>query len=492
MHETTRLLPRPWRLLFQEQTDLASGSAIYQRLAKYAATPFRQMPLEAVDTWDVDLSSGQFSCSRHEGDDLVADVQVLGTHDGATFMWADCNPSIDQKYSIVASRTRQALDAAMPDIARQDRLTIGRRDANVLLSYGGEVSDAQLTFQAPTNNTVVYLALNNVRAASPPAKSSLLGRLRGQSNPPPVDLSSVLQMVDRQWQQHLLPADILLDLEPELVAAKNLFDAGNINECTKVIAGIKERLGPHPNDQEPGGWVLFCEALCALVNGHIQAAEQTLEDARRAVVPPEPVVSLLASARTGNWSESRLAGAYISNPARFIELASEAEQNAVHSAVQTALSGRGALTDDPLAVLSAANQARYENECQAWKVSEAARTQRTNPSELCEADRIADEQNASEYRRLLLRWFSVGRTASATSISNPPDEDPEKCEEILLEAQTDIQAIFLATYGVDYSETAKSRYRYVLERTADPLCGAQCWRVAEIWSLWDGEDIRIQ
>lgn len=107
-------------------------------------------------------------------------------------------------------------------------------------------------------------------------------------------------------------------------------------------------------------------------------------------MPPEPVLSLLARARTGIWSESRLVGAYISDPARFIELASDAEQGAVRIAVQTAQSDRREIADAPLDVLTAANRDRYEN-----------------------------------------------------------------------------------------------------ERQADPLCGAKCWRITEVWSTWDHEDIRL-
>lgn len=176
----------------------------------------------------------------------------------------------------------------------------------------------------------------------------------------------------------------------------------------------------------------------------------------------------------------------------FVTLASPAEQDHVRVALAAAISGRCEVADDPVSVVQAANAARYANARQAWDIAEAAKAQRTESHTLCDADNAAKEENAANLRTVMLRWFTPKRSPSAASISSDPDENPDRCEDITLEAQTDETATLVATYASAWGGDTKDHYRYVLERKRIPLCNDICWRISEIWSLWDEGDIRLE
>jgi hypothetical protein len=108
---------------------------------------------------------------------------------------------------------------------------------------------------------------------------------------------------------------------------------------------------------------------------------------------------------------------------------------------------------------------------------------------LCAADIDAGDRINAEYRALMLTWFDVPRDPTMGSWSSHPGEDPSALQTLTATERSDQEAVFAATFKTLHGST--DTYRYKLIRTATPLSERPLWRIAEVWSVWPDENIRL-
>jgi len=485
MLSDTLSLPRPWQRVMTDWPELQPDSAFYAQLAGYLDSPHKPLDRRILSGRNVDLETGVFTGYLRDGRSFTADTQYLGTHDGTThdglgFLWADADPSFPSDRCHLARRTRQALAAKLPQLAETDNPKIDRCSAMALLSYAGVESSAELTF-FNTGSQAQFICLSDIaevkKDAVPPGNN-------------PFSISGLLAPQDSHLMRGQTPYRDLAVLEPLLAAASVAYQMGDYSTTLDHIADLKARVTTSLYEQEPGGWIAVCEGLCFLALGNTKDALAALQKATNTDNPPESTLNQIALARCANeGAEGRLIGGWFANANRFVELASSAEQEVVRQALAKALLARDKTYDDPLATLKAAIAERYAQEVTAAQNDAEARNSQTKQDTEVSAAR---SQRNTAYQSMLMRWFTPGRLHWMNSFTLEPIENPGLINNVRIESQSHEKAVISVSYDGGANSSLAGDYRYILEKRLFPLLPELVWRIAEIWSLSDHGDIRIQ
>jgi len=475
-------LPSPWQRVMTNWPELELGSAFYDRLAGYLDLPHNPLDRRILSGRDVDLDTGIFTGYLRNGRIFKAKTQYLGshdssTHDGLGFLWADSDPALPSGLCDLARLTRKNLWTELPLLAEKNDPKIDRCSALALLSFAGVEADVDLTFHT-TGSKAYFICLSDIV------------EIEKEDAPPhdnPFTISELLAPPESQLMRGQKPYRELAVLEPLLKAASSSYQDADYTKALGHIADIKTHITTSVYDQEPGGWIAICEGLSLLALGNKKDAESILQTAANSDNPPEITLNQIALARcTKDGSLNKFIGAWFAKADRFIELASDAEQEMVLQALTSAMSARCKEYDDPISVLKAATLERYTQEVTAAQNNAAARNMEVEQDSAIHAARI--KRNAT-YQTMLMRWFTPGRAHWMNSFTLEPIENPELARDMSVESQSDEKATITVSYD---GATLTHDYRYILEKRAFPLLVEPVWRIAEIWSLSDHGDIRIQ
>jgi ribosomal protein L25 (general stress protein Ctc) len=494
-------MPAPWRALLLDFAEVQTGSALYERFkTAFLGAGARELPAQAVAHWDADQEKGRIEIECTDGAVIHANFEILGTHTGREFLWADANKSIAR--SGAAKRVRESLGKSdARQLGEEDQLPLGLRDVRALLALAGDALSAQNTFLACSRNVSAAMILSDVSlsAAHVPAEApGLVRRLFGagkdvarqaeQLSP----LQMMQQLIQRQVDAQALAPERLVRFDVICADVHADCVAGRFGEALNRIAQGKRELGRFFIDQEPAGWLLYSEGVCRLANGELAAANQAFRDAGRALVPPSfnlVRLGLARAAATDALRRSSLSALHIGSPSWFAEHVTAEEALIVRVAQGEAEAKREGVADDAEAVLRAALAERCALEVRAHEWSEAAKAGRTQAHVLCASDVDARDRINAEYRDMLLRWFDVPRDPSMGSWSSHPGEDPAALQSLTAVERGEQEAVFVATYKTPHGSTGT--YRYKLIRMATPSSERALWRIAEVWSVWPDEDIRL-
>jgi hypothetical protein len=500
-HMTNLPMPAPWRAFLASLPEIETDSALYARIkTAFFSAGARELPGEAVNHWEADQDTGRLTIECTDGAVIHANYEILGTQTGVDFLWADANTSITK--SGAARRVRELLkESGAQQLGGQDRLPLGTRDVRALLAIAGDALSAQNTFFARSRNVSVAMILSDASLTPGSTQEKAPGFLRGlfgakKDTPKTAELNSPLQLMNHLIQarlnaQALTPESLV---RFDAICADVHVDclAGRFDEALNKIAKGKRELGQFFIDQEPAGWLLYSEGVCRLAKGELAAADEAFSNAGRALVPPSSNLVRLGLARsvtTEALRRSCLCGLYIGSPSWFADHVTEEEARIVRAAQGEADAMRTGVADDAEAVLRAAIAERFAQEVRASEWSGEAATHREERHILCDADEDARDRINAEYRALLLRWFDVPRDPSMGSWSSQPGENPSALETLTASERSDQEAVFEATYKTQYG--SKDTYRYKLVRAATPMSDRPLWRIAEIWSVWPHESIRL-
>jgi hypothetical protein len=498
---TTLPMPAPWRAFLADLAEIETGSALYARIkAAFFSGGARELPAEAVNHWDADQETGKLEIECTDGAVIRANFEILGTLTGGDYLWANANRSIAR--SGAATRVRELLDVSgARQLGGPDRLPLGLRDVRALLSIAGDAVSAQNTFLARSRNVSAAMILSDVTMSPAESKEDEPGFLRGLFGTKKAKPKRAEHLSPMQLMNQLINARVNANaLAPESLAR---FDAicadvhsdclaGRFDEALKRIATGKRELGEYFIDQEPAGWLLFTEGACLLAKGELAAANEAFSDAARALVPPTFNVVRLGLARTAateTLRRSSLCGLYIESPSWFADHVTEEEARIVRAAQGEADAARTGVANDAEAVLRASIAERFAQEVRAHEWSEEAETHREEEHVQCDADIDAGDRINADYRALLLTWFDVPCDPSMGSWSSNPSENPSALETLTAQEQSDQEAVFAAIYKTPYDSTLT--YRYKLIRTTTPLSKQPLWRIAEVWSVWPHENLRL-
>lgn len=481
-------LPRPWRFLFNTVAEVESDSAIYRLLVESCKNRSRYEFPEAIDQWDLCQDTGRIEIQLIGGGRADADVEILGTHDGQTFLWGDSNPSVQK--NATAAQIRKRLSSDLKVFTAPDRLSLSVRDVTALLSLAAEQLGLEQLLITASGYTVVAMVLENVRIQ----KASVWKRLRLKKSArhygSPFDLLN--QLLANQVDGISLSPDELLKFEPRLEEINRTFGGGRFEDSLQLIKAVKKDLGEYYCDQEPAGWLLLCEGLCHLKVGSLQAAFESFSDALHATDIPDVKLTRLGIARSAPTEDERksaLIWVFISDTNYFKENGTDEEKSRIGNSIKEAEASRTGVDDNPEAVLRAAISDCYDQELRAFHRSEEASNHRDQSHILGRKDEEAKAISALEYRSLLLKWFTIPCNPQQDSLASDPTENPNQIDTIEIESQTADAASIFVLYKCD--ELGESRYRYKLRRTHQPLGERELWRISEVWSLWDGEDLRM-
>ena len=486
------LLPKPWRLVFNGLDDLDSKSALYTRLSALADGGTKLLSTDAIEQWASDQEKAEFEATLVDGRNMRAKFEFLGTHDGHDFCWADANPSIKRELTAPATRLRKSLPKELMTLGELDRPNITRREVLVFVALAAEILENQTWVVLSSRNSVTALGLSEVQlvgaSSAPPPRRGILsrffGRTKAPSGPPSVEeqLAAFRQSVAtalNAWQRNLLPAEDLRRIEPDLIRAHDAMLDDNPVQALAIIAEVKSRMGPFPKDQEPTGWVYFCEGLAATATGDTALAMQAFATASHAIVPVPNTNLRIAFARAseGDVRHHYLKTAYIRSPDKFLGLASPEETSIVRSALAAVPEDRD--LQDPQTVLHHVIREMCAIEISAAARSEAASAERTDPNTLCEADRLADLASNRDQAEFIMTWATTGRSPSLSSYSSSPDYDPELIEKVETISQDQTTAEFLVTFRTRHG-TAEDTAQYTLRRVKLPLSERHQWRLDKI------------
>lgn len=288
-----------------------------------------------------------------------------------------------------------------------------------------------------------------------------------------------------------LSAKDLRKLEPILVTLGQVYEAGDYTRGVKLAADIKSKLGQFYLDQKPAGWVLYCEGACFLEIGDLPHAYSCFEQAFRAIDVLDARLIRLGLARASedeSLKTSNFVASYIGDPDWFLSRVESEERERVQASINAAESYRQDVMDGAEAVLMAALKDRFDQERRAFSMSQAASKHRNESHILCEADHHAGRQINQEYRKILLRWFTIPRNPNMGSYGSDPGENLDNLKSLQTTSEAEdtvsIEAIF-EDMGLDQS------FRYILNRTPIPLSANPVWRLEQIWSIWDDEEIQM-
>jgi hypothetical protein len=494
-------IPPPWRSLLANLRDIETGSDLYARIkAACLNAGARELSGEAVDHWEADQDTGRIRIECGDGTVIRANFELLGTKTGEDFLWADANPSI--RNSGEAKRVRDLLAASgAQQLAKPDRLPLGLRDVKAILALASDALSVQNTFLACSRNVVGAMILNDVsisRAEAIKQEPSLLSRLFGAAKAKRKEeeqrspLHVMQQMIQAQLNRNALTPDRLGDFDAICADVLDDCERGRCDEALKRIASAKRDLGEFFIDQEPAGWLIYTEGACLLEKGELVRANQAFREASRALVPPGANLVRLGMSRSAvkdALRRSSLCALYIGSPSWFADHATREEVQTVRAAQSEADATRAGVADDAEAVLRAALAACFAQEVRAHEWSEEAKSHRNDLHIMRDADTDAHDSIDAEYRALLLTWFDVPRDPSMGSWSSHPGEDPSALQALTATERGEQEAMFTATFKNSHGSI--DTYRYKLIRVATPMSARAMWRIAETWSVWPDEDIRL-
>lgn len=494
-------MPAPWRMFLQNFRQFESGSDLYTKLTQsFLGRKSRELPSAAIQNWNADQVSGRLEIHCDDDSIVHAGMEILGTHDGTDFLWADANENV--RHASAASGLRAHIASFAPEFAGQDRLHLSSHDMQALLALAGDLNDADNTFVAQSNRSTILMILKEVTLTTPkhvePERGSLLGRLfrRGQSPASQRTFSSPLELMNAmlatQLAEHAVDPEKLLTLENKIADIHAAYLAGEFGDAISAITQVKGEIGDYFLDQEPAGWLLYCEGACLLAEGDLNSSHLAFNEAMRAISVPcrdSIRLGLARSSPTSDLQVSYLVAIYIASPDWFMANVEPAEVELVKVALRRAEESRDPAVDQPLDVLKAAIAERYEQELRAHELSSEAAKFREQDHILCDADAEARLRINAMYRELSLKWFTTGRVPDMPSYSSHPNENPSTLKSMQIVEES--EDVLVATTTHENEHGLELNFRYKVINSQASLSDKSLWRIEEVWSVWDDEEIKI-
>jgi hypothetical protein len=492
-------MPTPWRALLQDYPDVETKGEIVTVFEKaFLRRSSRALPQEAIQTWGGDQDTGELEIETVDGKTFSAKFQIIGTHDGKDFMWADANSSIVDKSA--ASKARHFFNEAFPVLGSEDRLNIGLRDLQALVLLTAEALGCANTFIAANRNSATAMFVKDLPLTfgdtKPSPERSFFDRISNNKEPQAVSgvgiFDHLRQILAEQLADVTLSPEALICFQSSFIDIHAAYDRGDYTKALEMIGAAKLALGIHFIDQEPAGWLIYCEGACLMALGQNLEAYNAFDLSLRAVDVRFPMHVRLGLARTcvsEDLSLSHLAAISIGDPFWLALNGDAAEVARVQALQELALKERAWVADSAEAVLRASLRDRYDQEKRASELSEAARQARSIQHQMGDADKRTSDIIDSEYRALVFKWFTPFRSPSMSSYSSEPTEDPEniKTLEVLEETEKSatIQVVFHDRFSSD------NPYRYELLKAQPVNASKEVWLIHEVWSVWDHEDIQL-
>jgi hypothetical protein len=480
-------LPKPWRLFFYDDRSIDTSDQFYQALTNaFLSRHKTQIPNKLCHHWEASQAEGLIKLGFEDEKELKANYQIIGTFDGTSFLWGDENPSLDESLVRDAKLFRQILRDKGCSLASEAKFKATARDGVALLSFAAQELQSQCCFTGPSGKTLIFMTLSGIEKSS---GKTITERLFKPHTPSPFEL---MQEIINNQIADLQPNDQeLASIEASLTQSFNAYQAQDFSRVLNIITPLKESLGTSLIDMEPAGWLYLCEGCALIALGQKEEAITAFKNAGRSILTYDNTVRLIGLSRSMNSTDeqkSNLYGAYIRNPGRFLEVASEQEQAGVRAKIELCYQSRLSVEEAPKVIWREALTAYRELEKNAYELSQEISEYRSQTEIYYEKYRSSRQKNDLAWRNFCLTWMTPNRNSMLGSYASEPSHCPD-LETITDITMTDECNCSILTERNDRGLT--NFHRYELTKTTPPLASHPRWLLSKVWSVWPDEEILL-
>lgn len=487
---------RPWRLLFPgldsipPELDEQFYAALLALQSKLASDG---IDWENIYSWNIDQNLGTISLTfEDESVALTAKIQILGSFDGSTFMWACQNSSVNEELKRDSQRLRAMGRKQGWALFKREQFPATSRDGYAIMAFAAQTLQSHSVYAGQTGDRVVYFTLYDLVVAQPPA-----GAARYEPEEPSI-FDSFDSMINAQVDAVQLGLPELRIVEALCAKAHAEVQSGNYSSAVATLDAAWDSLGKHAVDQEPASWIRLAKGNALFLANDLPAAYKALLEAEDSFACPDKVLlyTRMGQCAAGLNDMDRARDLFV----RVYVAAGQPGLAALAAEHQTLVNSRlSQLRDQARQRIAAqAVTSQWDAQCQqavgivrcliedlnqfeeaANELSEQAEREREVPNELCTTDQAADDKINSWWCTILATWCTVGHSPRKGSRQYPPEHDPQKEAITSVSRSDDDDTIVVETASHDPWDQA---WHYILCEEDNEL------RVSQIYSVIGDEE----
>ena len=433
---------RPWRLLFPGLDSVPADldeqfySALLALQGQIAAD---DVDWENIYSWNIDQNEGTITLTfEDESVALTARIQILGSFDGSTFMWACQNSSIDEELKLDSQRLRELGRTRGWTFFNREQFAATARDGYAIMAFAAQTLQAHSAYAGQTGDRVVYFTLYDLVKGQPPA-----GAVTYEPEEPSI-FGAVESMINAQVEAVQLGLPELRNVESMCAQAHADVQSGNYSSAVSMLDSAWSSLGKHAADQEPASWIRLAKGDALYLAGDLSAAYKALVEAEDSFACPDKVLLYtrmgqcaaglndleraqdlfvrvyVAEGQPGlaalSPEHQSLAGSMLS------ELRAEARQRIEAQSVPPQPDSQ---LERATAIVHCLIEDLNQFEEAAYELSQLAEQEREIENELCAADKAAEDKINSHWCKILATWCTAGQSPRSGSRQYPPEHNPQ-------------------------------------------------------------------
>ena len=486
---------RSWRLLLPELPDspMDLDEELFQALLALEEKRLDQpYNWDEASSWAMDQNHARLTVFFDDDTEISARMQIVGTFNGETFMWAWANQTIDARLRVDSLKLKEHGESNGWTIFSQEEFPATARDAYAMMALAAEFAGADGAYAGESVGTATYVILFGLPKQAVPSTD------QPEFGPPSV-IDHLNGLIAQQLNVVRLGLRDLRDIESVCRRGYVQSLAGHHVAAAESYDEAWSMLGEFAADQEPASWIKLAKGNALFLAGLCQEALNTLQEAEQLFDCPDIVLlyqrmgqSYLAL-EMNKQAMDIFARVYVGGGEEALkELGSTEREPFLKELKSRRSKARKAIlncevkakTDKRLeeaeAIVTCLIEELNEFETNAHKLEEKARKKRINLSESCEEDLVVQDQINTKWAWLLAVWCTQNRWPLCNSIQFPPQHDP-KTESIKTVRRNGDDKIAVETSSHD-SFGGSNSWRYELEENDGELL------ISQIYSVWDDEE----
>lgn len=383
-----------------------------------------------VDYWQMDQDNHTVSLELASGKKLTLRGQIIGSHDGNRWLWADENPSVDLALIADAKAARAWLTEQGYDAAAHAKLDIAPADGWALLGLAMQATDAQGAYVGHAGGTWVYVTLR----APAGAQAGWLKKLSERFSRRSYGAQDIFDQIRLALGSQVppLPVDTHRHIQVLANGGVAALELGDADKARELFGEAWRSIPGHPFDQPCSGWLALARAEAELSADCADAAEHILEEAlsSRAVGLDTTAATLrLAGLRRARGATKQAAAglmaAWVAGGDAALKDATPDDLALLRSCRDELLKVRKA-DQGPEAVVKALQAALRDLNNYAYESSTALKQKRTDPHVMTTEEVAHLDLLNARYVDVLGTWCTPERSPRIGSWSNEARHDPER------------------------------------------------------------------
>ncbi len=121
---------------------------------------------DSIYSWNIDQNLGTITLTfEDESVALTARIQILGSFDGSTFMWACQNTSVNEELKQDSKRLRKFGRSQGWTFFNREQFPATSRDGYAIMAFAAQTLQAPSAYAGQTGERVVYFTLYDLESA---------------------------------------------------------------------------------------------------------------------------------------------------------------------------------------------------------------------------------------------------------------------------------------------------------------------------------------